>query len=213
MSQDFSARQEYYQKIARAFLKHQTSLLFLPPRDVSLIAEWEKLGVPLEPILEGIEKTFARKISGRRKGKIYSLNQCEREIMKAYTQYLDRLAGVSSPETSRSRKIEKAREEIIRCLKALEDSAMPGLKEFLTRALELLNKDVVAEEELEQIDEEVDSLLWECSSAEEKTFYLAEARKDYPGKTAQQLEEIQRLLLVKGKRQALKIPYVSLYYY
>ncbi len=213
MNQDFSSRQEYYQKIARAFLKHQTSLLFLPPRDVSLIAEWEKLGIPLEPILEGIEKTFARKISGRRKGKIYSLNQCEREILKAYTQYLDRLAGTSSPETSRSRKIEKAREEISQCLKTLKDSSIPGLQELLARAVELLNKNNFAEEELEQIDEEVDSLLWEISTAGEKNFYLAEARKDYPGKTAQQLEEIQRLLLVKGKRQALKIPYVSLYYY
>jgi len=213
MKQDFSARQEYYQKIARAFLKHQTSLFFLPPRDVSLISEWEKLGLPLEAILEGIEKTFAKKLAGRRKRKIYSLSQCEREILKAYAQYQDRLAGSSTPEINRLDKIEKARAEINQCLSRLPDSSESELKKFLTEALALLNSKEIDEDRLEQIDEEIDNLLWESSSPEERGFYLEEARKDYPGKTAQQLQEIQRLLLIKGKRQALKIPYVSLFYH
>ncbi|MGB9835435.1 MAG: hypothetical protein ACPLRX_01700 [Candidatus Saccharicenans sp.] len=213
MTEDFSARQEYYQKIARAFLKHQTSLFFLPPRDISLIAEWEKLGLPLEPILEGIEKTFAKKIAGKRKKRIYSLSQCEKEIMRAYAQYQDRLAGSSSPEINRAGKIDRARQEISHCLEAFGNSSESVLKELLNRARQLLQAEEVDEEQLEQIDEEIDNFLWESSPAEEKKFYLEEARKDYPGRTHSQLEEIQRLLLIKGKRQALKIPYVSLFYY
>ncbi|MBC7364090.1 MAG: hypothetical protein H5U07_06065 [Candidatus Aminicenantes bacterium] len=213
MKQDFSARQEYYQKIARAFLKHQTSLFFLPPKDVSLISEWEKLGLPLEAILEGIEKTFAKKLAGRRKKKIYSLCQCEREILKAYAQYQDRLAGSSTPETNRLNKVEKARAEINQCLSQLPHFSGSALKKLLTEALDLLKSKEIDESRLEQIDEEIDNLIWESSSPEERDFYLDAARKDYPGKTDRQLQDIQRQLLIKGKRQALKIPYVSLFYH
>jgi len=133
--------------------------------------------------------------------------------LKAYAQYQDRLAGTSRPEINRASKIEKVKAEINHCLKTLGDASSPALKTFLVRALELFNSTSLDEEQLEQIDEEVDNFLWENSSAEDRKSYLEEARKDYPGRTAQQLEEIQRLLLIKGRRQALKIPYVSLFYH
>ncbi len=41
MTQDEASRQYYYQEIARRFLRHQTSMFFLPPPDLALISDWK----------------------------------------------------------------------------------------------------------------------------------------------------------------------------
>lgn len=212
MKEDWSSRQDYYQKIARAFLKHQTSMFFLPPRDLALIAEWEKLNIPLEAIIEGIERTFARQLSRKRKKNIFSLSLCEKEILRAYAQYQERLVGQAAPRIDRVEKIEKVRTEVKNFLKNLQPE-FQALKEYFEKALVVLNEDSPDESLLEQLDEDVDQAIWLLSSEQEKIASLEEAKKDYPGKSECQLAEIQRTRLIKNKRQAYKIPYVSLFYY
>ena len=212
MKEDWSSRQDYYQKIARTFLKHQTSMFFLPPRDLALIAEWEKLSLPLEVIIEGIERTFARQLSRKRKKKIFSLSLCEKEILKAYAQYQERLVGQVAPRIDRADKIEKVRREINNCLENLP-LEFQLLKEYFAKALGVLNEKTPDDNRLEQLDEGIDETLWLLSSDQEKREILEEIKKDYPGKPENQLAEIQRTRLIKDKRQAHKIPYVSLYYY
>jgi len=212
MKEDWSSRQDYYQKIARTFLKHQTSMFFLPPRDLALIAEWEKLSLPLEAIIEGIERTFARQLSRKRKKKIFSLSLCEKEILKAYAQYQERLVGQVAPRIDRADKIEKVRREINNCLENLP-LEFQLLKEYFAKALGVLNEKTPDDNRLEQLDEGIDETLWLLSSDQEKREILEEIKKDYPGKPENQLAEIQRTRLIKDKRQAHKIPYVSLYYY
>jgi len=70
MKTDEASRQDYYQQIVRHFLKNQTAMFFLPPRDLALISDWEKLGIPLEPILEGIDQTFSRQLKRRKRRNI-----------------------------------------------------------------------------------------------------------------------------------------------
>jgi hypothetical protein len=212
MKEDWSSRQDYYQKIARTFLNHQTSMFFLPPRDLALIAEWEKLSLPLEVIIEGIERTFARQLSRKRKKKIFSLSLCEKEILKAYAQYQERLVGQVAPRIDRADKIEKVRREINNCLENLP-LEFQLLKEYFAKALGVLNEKTPDDNRLEQLDEGIDETLWLLSSDQEKREILEEIKKDYPGKPENQLAEIQRTRLIKDKRQAHKIPYVSLYYY
>jgi len=212
MNQDFSRRQDYYQKIARAFLKHQTSMFFLPPRDLALIAEWEKLQIPLEPIIEGIERTFASQITKKKKRKIYSLGQCEKEILRAYSQYQERLVGKKSVTVDRSDKIQRVRQEISSFLHNLSPD-LDFLLPTLNRAKTILEAESLEEAALEELDEEVDQLLLEKAPAEETEFCRQETREDYPGKTEEELREIQRIRLIKNQRRKYRIPYLSLFYY
>jgi hypothetical protein len=212
MKEDRFSREDYYQKIARAFLKHQTSMFFLSPRDIALIAEWEKLNIPIEPILEGIERTFSRQLSGRRKKNVYSLSFCEKEILKAYAQHQERLVGQTAPRIDRAEKIKKVRTEIRYFLQTLRPE-IQSIKEYFERALALLNENSPDETQLEQLDEEIDRALWLLSSEQEKSECLEEIKKEYPGKLENQLADIQRTRLIKSQRHTYRIPHVALFYY
>ncbi|MCI4445825.1 MAG: hypothetical protein JHC32_07350 [Candidatus Aminicenantes bacterium] len=212
MKEEKSPRQDYYQKIARSFLRHNTSMFFLPPGDLALISEWEKLNIPLKVILEGIERTFAQQLSRKRKRNIFSLSQCEKEIFKAYAQYQDRLVGFSSPQFSWEDKREKARAEINNFLERLP-SEIQNLKKYFVQALELLSQNPSEEYRLEQLDEEIDQEIWQLVSESEKKLNWEKVKRDYPQHNEKQLNEIQKTFLIKNKRQIYKIPYVSPFYY
>ncbi|MGB9893069.1 MAG: hypothetical protein ACPLRA_01550, partial [Candidatus Saccharicenans sp.] len=209
MTEDQSRRQDYYQTIARAFLKHQTSMFFLPPRDLALITEWEKLKIPLEAIIEGIERTFSRQMARKKKRKIYSLSLCEKEVLKAYSQFQERLVGKQAAPFDRAEKIKKINQEIFNFLKNLP-SELTFLEEPLTKAQAILEMESPDERALEELDEEIDRLLWIRSPERDKESCWQEIRIDYPGKTDQELSEIQRTRLIKNLRNKHKIPYLSL---
>ena len=212
MTQDEASRQYYYQEIARRFLRHQTSMFFLPPRDLALISDWEKLGIPLEPILEGIDRTFARRLKRKKRRNIYSLSQCEREVLKAYASYQERLIGQTSPQIEPDKKINKARAEIEAFLNGLP-AELEKLRELYKIALDILNTSEPDENKLEELDEEIDRLIFQLILEEEKKTGLKEIRREFPGKPEAALTEILQTRLVKEKRQLYHLPYVSLFYY
>jgi hypothetical protein len=212
MKEDWTERQEYYQKIARAFLKQQTSLFFLPPRDLALISEWEKLKIPLEAIIEGIDRTFSRQLIRKRKKKIYSLSQCEKEILRTYAEYQERLVGRKAAPVERAEKTSRARQEVRICLKNLAEE-LDYLREPLEKALACFEGEKPDEAELEALDDQIEEIIWEMTSEKEKMVSLEEVRKEYAGKPDHQLSEIQRTRLVKKIRQSYRIPHLSLFYY
>lgn len=213
MTEDTSDRKEYYQKIARAFLKHQPGIFFLSPRDLELISEWEKLNIPAEVVIEGIEKAFSRKISRRRKKNIYSLSQCEKEIIRAYAQHQERLVGRESPPPpEKSQKARQLIQQITACLENLPGE-MSQLRPLLEEGLSVLKLEPVDEARLESLDEELDRRLWDLAREEEKQLYLQAAGKDYPGRPLSQLEEISRVNLARDRRQQYRIPHLALFYY
>ncbi len=212
MKPDEASRQDYYQQIVRQFLKHQTAMFFLPPRDLALISDWEKLGIPLEPILEGIDQTFSRQLKRRKKRNIYSLSQCEKEVLKAYASYQDRLVGQAAPRIEPGEKKNKARIEVEAFLGQLP-AEFEDLRELFKQALALLGSPEPDENRLEELDEEIDRRLFELAPEEEKQASFKEVQLDFPGKPASLLAEIQQTRLIKARRQASQIPYVSLFYY
>jgi hypothetical protein len=212
MKPDEASRQDYYQQIVRQFLKHQTAMFFLPPRDLALISDWEKLGIPLEPILEGIDQTFSRQLKRRKRRNIYSLSQCEKEVLKAYASYQDRLVGQAAPRIEPGEKKNKARIEI-EAFSGQLPAEFEDLREIFKQALELLRSPEPDENKLEELDEEIDRRLFELALEEEKQTSFKEVQLDFPGKPASLLAEIQQTRLIKARRQASQIPYVSLFYY
>lgn len=52
------AGSKYFQSIALHFFKHRGAPFFLSSKELDYIAGWEKMGIPLHVVLEGIERSF-----------------------------------------------------------------------------------------------------------------------------------------------------------
>ncbi len=90
---------------------------------------------------------------------------------------------------------------------------MEKLRESYKIALDILNNSEPDENKLEELDEEIDRLIFQLILEEEKKTGLKEIRREFPGKPEAALAEILQTRLVKEKRQLYHLPYVSLFYY
>jgi hypothetical protein len=206
------AQSEYYQAIAREFLRRRGASFFLSPRDLAVIADWERRGVPLRVVIEGIGRAFDGLRDPSRGTKGLPLSFCEPQVLKAMAQHTDRAAGRRKPPAPRSAKADKARGEAGRCLAALP----AGDRELISlfeKAAGLLAKSSPDEEALERIDGEVDAVLWVRASVSELDGLKRHIAGDLAGRSAAEVEAAIRTRLIKSSRRKQKIPYVSLFYY
>ena len=206
------AQNEYYQAIAREFLRRRGAPFLLSPRDVAVIAEWEKDGVPLEVVMEGIGRAFDGIRDRSRGTKGRSLSFCDSQVRKALAQHADRAAGRRKPGVPRSAKVDKALKEIARCLRSLP-SGDRELRPLFEAASGLLAQAAPDEEALEKIDDLVDAVLWSRASASERDALKRQMAGDLAGLDSGEVETAVRTRLIKSSRQKQKVPYVSLFYY
>jgi len=206
-------RSEYFQSIARYFFKQRGAPFFLSSTELNLVEKWEKMEIPLFVVLEGIKRAFDNYIrKPGRKTKIQTLAYCENQVLNAFDQYRDRRVGGERERKGRIEKRNRARAEIKKFLDTL-----PGqigyLKDAYSRAQRLLSHRHVDEEELERIEGEVEGLIWEHSSEEERERVKTDVRAEYKIKEKEEFLRILRMKLVKALRDRYKIPYISLFYY
>jgi len=204
---------EYFQSIARCFLGLRGSPFFLSSKELDLIARWEEMEIPLAVVLEGIERAFeSHKARPGRKAKIQTLAFCELQVLRAFEQHRERKVGRRKKGVDRDEKRERAKREV---QKFLETPAPPlsYLRDAYSRAQEMLSRSQSDEEELERIEAEVETLLWENSSEEEKNRVKRELRQEFEFKDEDEFKTILKIKLVKSLRDQHKIPYISLYYY
>ncbi len=204
---------EYYQAIARDFLRRRGAPLLLSPRDLAVIAGWEGDRIPLRVVLEGISRAFDGLRAKGRGTRGVSLAVCDSQVRKAMAQHADRKAGrprnASSP---RSEKADRARREADRCLRGLAEGEA-DLRTHLEAASRLLAREPLDEEALEAVDEAVDDLLWRRTTRAERERWAREAARELAGRGATEIEAAARTRLVKDERRRRRIPYVSLFYY
>jgi len=206
------AQNEYYQAIAREFLRRRGAPFLLSPRDVAVIAEWEKNGVPLGVVIEGIGRAFDGIRDRSRGTKGLSLSFCDSQVRKALAQHADRAAGGRKAPAPRSAKVGKALKEITRCVRSLP----AGDRELLSlfeAASGLLAEPAPDEEALEKLDDRVDAVLRGRVSASELAGLKRQMAAELAGRDAAEAEASVRTRLIKSSRQKQKIPYVSLFYY
>ena len=110
---------------------------FLSPKDVGLIARWEKMRVPLDAVLEGMEMAFENFRKGGRSAKILTLGFCEYQVMKAFGRHAERKAGGARKTVSRDEKRNKLVREIERFLGAVPPG-FEDLRASFERALVLV---------------------------------------------------------------------------
>ncbi len=215
MMDERSAQSGYYQEIARSFLKRRGGGLVLSPNDQAVIAAWEEKRVPLDAVLEGIERAFegfkARGLATR----AIPLAFCERAVAAAFAQHRERAAGRKTivGAASRTDKIDQALHEIARFIGSL-DPADVEMKLLLEEANNRLGGAAPDEAALERIDSEIEALLWAGATEAEKAEAAAETKKTLKGRAAAAaLEEAVRRRTVMAARARRRIPYVALHYY
>jgi hypothetical protein len=202
----------YYRAIARDFLRRRGAPYFLSPRDLALIAEWEERQIPLAAVLEGISAAFERRRGRPGRDKIAALSFCASAVEAAHSQHLDRRAGRRRAVAPRAEKRALARSEAERFLGSLatNESVLRAIYEL---GVSRLGADKPDEDVLEDLDEQVDGILWASAAPEEVEKCRRTARREFGGQTNLDLEGISRSLAVRAARERRKIPYLSLFYY
>jgi hypothetical protein len=205
------AQSGYYRAIAREFLRRRGAPFLLSPRDLEVIADWEKRHIPLDIVLEGIARAFDGIRDKSRGTRGMPLSFCENQVSRALAQHQDRHAGRRKPAAPRAGKREKARREIQAFLVNLppEDGDLRALFEA---ASAVLSKPVPDEDALERIDEDVNEVLCKRAAASKRKESSPGARRRLRGRPDEETGAA-RTALLKSLRVRRKIPYVSLYYY
>lgn len=209
-----SAQSGYYQEIARTFLTRRGGGLVLSPKDQATIAAWEEKRIPLDAVLEGIDRAFDWLKARGRPTRAIPLTFCDRAVEAAFAQHRERGAGrrktvETAPRVDRR---DKARREISQALEAL-GPADAELKRLLEEALAQLAAAAPDEAALERIDAAIEALLWAVATETEKGEAAAETKKGLKGRAAAGLEEAVRRRAVMTARGRRRIPHVSLHYH
>ena len=182
-------RDRYFQEISRAFLARRGAPFFLSPKDLDLIASWEKAGVPLAVVLEGIDRAFAPLLESKRpRGKVLSMAYCQNQVRKLYDLRRDRRVG--KPGQILPGRDEKRIRALAEVDEFLARGGVPSdLEAIARRAREVLSARAPDEEILERLDEEADGAL------------------------AGDVAARDRMRRIKTQREKNHLPYFALYYY
>ncbi len=211
MTSEIDLKSQYFQRIARFLLEKRKAPLFLSPEEIDLIDRWQKRGIPLRVVLEGLKtayELFKQKGSGSRRS--FNLKYARNFVYRAFASHRDRRVG-----RKRERETEASQQVVIRAVEEFLDRCPAELEEVKP----LFNKGLVflaeegGEDMLEDLDEEVDAILLKKASPEERAEAETEVREKYYSELVNE-KELSRLLslsLKKNIREKHRIPYLSLY--
>jgi hypothetical protein len=203
----------YFRSIARCFLKHRGTPFFLSPRELDLIAEWKKKGIPLSVVLEGIERTFNEPRERRtRKRKNLSLLYCNKQVERAFHQHKERQIGGQTTLRKEEDKAERIQAEISEFLRDAPQQ-LKEIADLFRQAERLLSEKKTDDERLEQVESEIEDLLINSALEEEKDLIQKKVRKEYKLKDEREVERVARVRLIKYLRDKFQIPHISPYYY
>ena len=208
-----SERGRYYQTITRIFLEHRGAPFFLSAKEIDTIASWEKEGIPLRVVLNGIRDSFLnqRARSGR-KGKFFSLAFCDKHVMDAFSQHKERKVGQKKRTGARENRQERILSEVERFLASIP-SSWSDLKEAYSSVQNILSCKSLKERSLEDWEEKIEDLIYKVASSGEKDRIKKEAFEEYNISDGEELNRISKIKLIGYLRNKHKIPHVSPFYY
>jgi hypothetical protein len=210
---DENERGLYYREIAAAFLKHRGAPFFLSAKDLALVAAWERAGIPLASVLEGIESAFdSTRPHARPRGKVLSLAYCEVPVARAWESHRDRRVGgtrkLAPPRDRRT----AVRAEIARFLSAVP----PGFEAVgavFADAAAGLDAGNLSDDDLERLDDKVEALLRAATPAGDAAAVRETVRAEHRKLARADVEAAAAVELVKSLRARHRIPYLSPFYY
>jgi hypothetical protein len=212
MKQKEEEESRYFQSVNRCFLELRGSPFFLTPREVDMIKEWKKIGIPLHIVQDGIKDFFAvqRKRPGRKR-KMTSLAFCHPFVLRSYEAHKERIVGGKRRPHSQENKREELKKAVEEFLETCPKN-YPNLRQVFSRALNLISRDS-DEELLEELENEVETLAIGMISVAEREQIRNEVQAEFPDRSSHERERIQQLKEIKRAREKYAIPHISLFYY
>lgn len=205
-------RNRYFRTIAREFLNRRGAPFSLSPRDAEIISGWERRGIPLSVVLEGIGRAFERTKPGRPDtGKILSLAFCAPGVERVFDIHREKAVGGRRRAASMPDKKRPAVLEAERFLADLPDRLM-RLAPLYREGLEILSRTEVDEEALEDLDDRADGILRETATPEERAEAAADMAADRPVARDGNSPEIS-LRAALMMRRRYRVPYLALFHY
>lgn len=206
-------RSRYFQDIAAAFFRLRGAPFVLSSGDMVMIADWERAGIPLGVVEEGIRRASERARTARpAPWRLASLAGCDRDVRRAFQEHRDRRVGRASVPVTRSRKAGLA-EAAVRAFLDADPAGVRFLREVYGRALALLSAKTVREEELDRLEEQAERLILEEATGADREAAEARVRADFPGLPSAERPGVMAVELVRRTREKHGIPHLSLYYY
>lgn len=208
---DLELKSQYFQSIARFILETRKAPFFLSPEEMDLIDRWQKKGIPLRVVLEGLKtayELYKQKSSGSHRP--FNLKYARNFVYRAFASHRDRRVGKKrekEDDSSREGAIRAAKKFLVSCPSELEE-----LKRLFQKALKLLSKPE-GEELLEEMDEKVDVILLNKATEADKTEAEDEVRRKFSPKNAGEFSSLLSLVLKKNLREKYRVPYLSPYLY
>jgi len=206
-------RSRYFQDIAAALFRLRGAPFVLSSGDMVTISSWEQAGIPLGVVQEGIRRAHEKARQARpAPGRLSSLSFCDREVKRAFQEHRDRRVGRGKRPAARSEKAGRAKEAVRAFLEA--SAAGAGyLHGVYDRALTLLSRKSIREEDLERLEAEAERLILEHAGGPERLEAEQRMRADFSGRSADQFDEILAVDLIRRAREKYQIPHLSLFYY
>lgn len=102
---------EYVDRVERAFLRRCGRGIMLSPRDLELVARWERSGTPVDVVLEAIERAFDRRPAGARP--VRSLAFVASAVEQAMREWQARRVGGRGPGTAASTSLGEAFDRLL----------------------------------------------------------------------------------------------------
>ena len=206
-------KEHYFQSIARHFFQLRGTPFFLSSKELGMIDSWEKQGIPLYVVLEGIKAAYENfRKQSRAKARKLSLTFCQREVLRAFEQYRNRKVGQKGRIVPITEKRNKIRAEVERFLAEIPEEVL-FLQEDFTQLNDRLSQIEIHEEKLEEIEEYIERLLWKKASHMEIEKAKKDIQNEFQVRESSELTRLAQVKLIKRMRDMFKIPYISPFYY
>jgi hypothetical protein len=203
---------QYFRTVARFFFEQRGAPFFLSSRELEIIAGWDKTGIPVQIVLQGIKESFQnRKKRPGREGRFHSLVFCQPFVQKAFEAHKERKVGKNwrpSPKKDKRKEIKRA---VSQFLEACPEE-IQKVKQIYSHVQKQFCRGI-DEQMLEIFDQEVEALLLQEASAEETKRIREEVFNEFRISDKKEINRISDLKLAKQLREKYKIPYLSLFYY
>lgn len=213
MDDERADKSRYFQDVSRAFLQLRGAPFILSARELHVLASWQKEGIPLEAVRDGLERAFHRR--GERaapgRGRI-SLAYCDAFVRRAYDQVRDRKIGGRRPARTTSGRKERIRVEVATFLKEFPVE-LAFVEDVFRQVLRLLEKNGENDGELERLEKKIEKALADHGTDEERDRAARQLRREAPADGGEPGRDRIRARLVKNLRERYGIPFVSFPYY
>jgi len=203
-------KSRYYQDIAAFFLRLRGAPFILSGREIHLLAGWEKQGIPLSAVRQGIEVAFERLSKKAEPGRRpVTLLACDPDVQRAFGQVQERRVGVSRSSGGREAK-RAAIALAVKNFLADVPAEWPVLRRAYEQALRLIESGADSEEGLERLEANIEEALAAHCPPEE---WDRARRQLGPAGPGGEGKALLRRTALKNIREKYRIPYVSYPYY